>query len=79
MSKPLPTTKYFVHPQYEYTPSLVNRDIQTALGMILPPYGGYDTALGRKLIETKVGHKFFSLSADLDPSIARYQLDKNLP
>lgn len=79
MTKPLPTTKYFKSPQHEYNPALVNKDVCTALGMTLPPYASYDEALGKKLIEAKVGHKFFTLAADADPDVARYQLDKNLP
>ena len=79
MSKQLPTTKYFLHPMYTYSPTLVNRDIVTATGVNFGPYGSYDNALGRSLIETKMGKKFFTLLADLDPDVARYQLDKNLP
>jgi hypothetical protein len=80
MSKHLPTTKYFMHPQYTYTPAMVNRDIQAALpGLSFGPYGSYDNALGRSLIEAKLGKKFFTPAAALDPDVARFQLDKNLP
>jgi hypothetical protein len=79
MSKHLPTTKYFLHNQYTYTPTLVNRDIQAAIGVNFGPYGSYDNALGRSLIETKMSKKFFTYMASLDPDVARYQLDQNLP
>lgn len=75
----LPTTKYFLHPQYVYTPSMVNRDIVTAIGVNFGPYGSYDNALGRSLIQAKMGKVFFTPLAALDPEVARYQLDKNLP
>jgi len=81
MSKALPTTKYFKHAQYEYYPTLVDKDIVAATGVAFPAngLGGYNTAQGRALIEAKLGKKFFTLMADLDPDVARYQLDKNLP
>jgi hypothetical protein len=79
MSKALPTTKYFKHIQYDYAPYLVNRDIITAIGVNFGPFGSYDNALGRYLIETKLGKKVFTYMASLDPDIARYQLDQNLP
>lgn len=79
MSKQLPTTKYFTHPSYVSSPKLVNDSIIAAIGVNFGPFGSYDNALGRYLIETKLGKKFFTTLADLDPDVARYQLDKNLP
>jgi hypothetical protein len=75
----LKPSKYFQHPQYEYSTTMVNKDITTAIGVVFPPYGAYDTALGRSLIETKLGKKIFTPLAALDPQVARYQIDKNLP
>jgi hypothetical protein len=57
----------------------VNRDVIAATGVNFGPFGSYDNALGRALIETKLAKKFFTADAALDPDIARYQLDKNLP
>ena len=79
MSKALATTKYFTHPSYTYSPKLVNDSIIMAIGVNFGPYGSYDNALGRYLIETKLGKKFFTPLAALDPEIARYQMDQNLP
>jgi len=80
MSKPLPRTKYFLHPQYEYNPAMVNKDIQTALpGLVFGPFNRYDTAGGKAQIEAKLGKKFFTPISHLDNDIAMYLLDKNLP
>jgi hypothetical protein len=79
MSKALPTTKYFLHPQYEYNPRMVNHDITVATGVNFGPYGSYDNALGQMLIEKALAKKVFNVWSILDPTIARYQLDKALP
>jgi len=80
MSKALPTTKYFLHPSYVSSPKLVNDTVLAALPTLnFGPFGSYDNALGRALIEAKLGKKFFTPLADLDQDVVRYQLDKNLP
>jgi hypothetical protein len=43
------------------------------------PFGGYDNRLGQTLIEKALGKTFFTPLALLDPDVARYLLDKNLP
>lgn len=73
------TTKYFMHPQYNYSRDLCNNAIRAACGVNFGIFGSYDNALGRALIEKQLGKKFFTLSAALDPGIALYQLDQNLP
>jgi hypothetical protein len=79
MSKALAPSKYFLHPSYALSPTLVNNAIIAAAGVNFGPFGSYDNALGRSLIETKLGKKFFTTEAALDPEVARFQLDKNLP
>jgi hypothetical protein len=84
MSKALATTRYFLHPRYALAPLLVDHDITAAIGVRLGIYssGGfasYENELGRALIEKALGKKFFTYMAALDPEVARYQLDKNLP
>jgi hypothetical protein len=80
MSKALATTKYFTHQSYALSPNLVNRDVLAAVpGLNFGPFGSYDNALGRYLIQKAMGKSFFTLIADLDSEVARYQLDKNLP
>jgi hypothetical protein len=84
MSKALATTKYFLHPRYALDPRLVDRDITAAIGVQLGiyrsgAYASYENALGRALIEKQLGKHIFTLVADLDPEVARYQLDRNLP
>jgi hypothetical protein len=58
---------------------MVNQDIADAIGVNFGPYGSYDNALGRALIERALGKKIFTVMASLDPAVARYQLDRNLP
>jgi hypothetical protein len=80
MSKTLPTTKYFMHPSYTYSPTLVNKDVIAATGVNFGPFGSYDNALGQSLIAKALGKPtMFTPLAVLDPDVARYQLDKNLP
>jgi hypothetical protein len=79
MSKALATTKYFRHPIYALTPQLVNKDVTAAIGVNFGLHGSYDNALGRFLIERQLGKRVFTLLADLDPEVARFQIDKNLP
>jgi hypothetical protein len=84
MSQALAPKKYFLHPRYALDPRLVDRDITAAIGVHLGiyssnAYASYENALGRYLIEKQLGKKIFTLVADLDPEVARFQLDKNLP
>jgi len=80
MSKTLPTTKYFLHPSYELSPKLVNDAVRAAVPAVnFGPFGGYDNRLGQTLIEKALGKTFFTPLAVLDPDVARYLLDKNLP
>ena len=73
------TTKYFKNPQYEYNPAMVNKDVAAAAGMTFTVFASYDNAQGKGQIEKALGKKVFTLAADADPEIARYQLDKGLP
>jgi hypothetical protein len=84
MSKALATTKYFRTPLHALDPRLVDHDITAAIGVHLGiyasgAYASYENALGRALIERQLGKRIFTLVADLDPEVARFQLDKNLP
>jgi len=81
MPKELAPTKYFLHPSYVSSPKLVNDAVRAAVPAVnFGPFGSYDNALGPAII-AKALNKTTMLTpmAVLDPEVARYQLDKNLP
>ena len=67
------------NPDYALDPALVNQTIETTLGQkLFGPFGSYDNELGRFLIERALARKVFTLGAELDPALARTQIDAAL-
>jgi hypothetical protein len=79
MSHALAPKKYFQHPSYALSPRLVNQDITAAAGFKFTVYASYDNAQGQHQIQVALGKTFFTYMALLDPEIARFQIDANLP